>query len=132
MELTLASIRLLVRDYRTCFLFYRDTLGFAVAWGDEESGYADFDTGSVKLALFERQAMAEAIDNAGQPATAECQDRTVLCFDVTSVDAICQQLREKGVPLVAEPVDRTEWGVRTAHFRDPDGTLIEISTTLQT
>jgi catechol 2,3-dioxygenase-like lactoylglutathione lyase family enzyme len=28
-------------------------------------------------------------------------------------------------------MDRPEWGIRTAHFRDPDGNLIEINQPLK-
>jgi len=30
-----------------------------------------------------------------------------------------------------EPTDRSVWGIRTAHFRDPDGNLIEINHALK-
>lgn len=40
MELT--HIRLLVDNYKDCFHFYKDILGFEVTWGDENSNYADF------------------------------------------------------------------------------------------
>ena len=40
-------------------------------------------------------------------------------------------LRAQGVALVAEPQDRSDWMIRTAHFRDPDGNLIEINSSIQ-
>jgi catechol 2,3-dioxygenase-like lactoylglutathione lyase family enzyme len=58
-------------------------------------------------------------------------DRSALIFAVDSVDRVCDELRDKGVSLETEPQDRPVWGVRTAHFRDPDGNLIEINTELQ-
>jgi catechol 2,3-dioxygenase-like lactoylglutathione lyase family enzyme len=36
----LTHIRLLVADYLACFRFYRDVMGLAVAWGDENGPYA--------------------------------------------------------------------------------------------
>lgn len=47
-------------------------------------------------------------------------------FEVDDVDVAYQQLRDKGITFVTEPLDRPDWGIRTAHFRDPDGNLIEI------
>jgi len=44
--LRLRFVRLLVGDYGSCFRFYRDVMGFPVTFGDESSGYADFDAGA--------------------------------------------------------------------------------------
>jgi catechol 2,3-dioxygenase-like lactoylglutathione lyase family enzyme len=35
-------------------------------------------------------------------------------------------LKAKGITFITEPQDRAHWGIRTAHFRDPDGNLLEI------
>ena len=51
----------------------------------------------------------------------------VFVFAVENVDAICQQLQAKGIQLTVGPTDRPDWGIRTAHLRDPDGNLIEIN-----
>jgi catechol 2,3-dioxygenase-like lactoylglutathione lyase family enzyme len=50
--------RLLVSNYHDCFLFYRDTMGFSVSWGDENGFYADFDADGHVLALFGKAPMA--------------------------------------------------------------------------
>jgi predicted enzyme related to lactoylglutathione lyase len=71
--------------------------------------------------------MAEVVGTMDLPAAVESQDRVVLHFQVDSVDQTVELLRAKGVVIVQEPTDRPTWGSRTAHFRDPDGTLIEIS-----
>ena len=39
-------------------------------------------------------------------------------------------MRARGVALVAEPQDCPDWMMRTAHFRDPDGNLIEINSAI--
>ncbi|KAA0254227.1 MAG: hypothetical protein EDM79_20930, partial [Chloroflexi bacterium] len=43
----------------------------------------------------------------------------------------CKDLRAHGVTLLTEPTDHADWGIRTAHFRDPDGHLIEINQPLK-
>ena len=57
----MSHTRLLVTNYKDCFIFYRDILEFPVLWGDEYGTYADFDVDGHKLAMFMRAPMAEAI-----------------------------------------------------------------------
>ena len=33
---------------------------------------------------------------------------------------------QKGVEFAVGPTDRPDWYLRTAHFRDPEGNLIEL------
>jgi catechol 2,3-dioxygenase-like lactoylglutathione lyase family enzyme len=120
-------VRLLVNDFTACFRFYRDVLGMTVTWGEEGSGYADFAVDdSFSLALFDRSDMAQALGTAHLPANAEAQDRVALIFGVEDVEAATQALTRQGVSFVTPPTDHPDWGIRTAHFRDPDGNLIEI------
>ena len=58
------------------------------------------------------------------------QDSVVLVLATANVDEAAKALRAKGVALATEPTDRPLWGIRTAHFRDPDGHLIEINSPL--
>ena len=128
--LTFTHTRLLVSDYQKCFHFYRDVLGFEVGWGDEESNYADFETGDATLALFDRDAMADAVGVTEKPSDTPRQDEVALIFRVESVDESYQKLRER-IKFITEPHDRPDWGIRVAHFRDPDGNLIEINRSLE-
>ena len=124
--LRLTHIRLLITDFPACFRFYRDVLGFEVLWGEEGGRYADFKAGDAIVALYDRRLMAEAIGTATRPVKADAQDRALLNFAVEDVDAAYDQLKTRGIKFVTEPQDRPDWGIRTAHFRDPDGNLIEI------
>lgn len=130
MALKFTHARLLVSNYEACFLFYRDLLGFDVAWGNENEDYAEFRTGEIKLALFNRQLMAKAIGSADKPSFVESQDSIALIFAVDDVNKVYQRLTSQGVIFINEPLDRPEWGIRTTHFRDPDGNLIEINSNL--
>lgn len=127
MGINFTHTRLLVEDYQACFLFYRDILGLPPVWGDENGGYADFDTGRAILSLFGRDAMAEAIGRPGLTFEAATQDTFSLIFQVPDVDAATRDLKARGVVFETEPTDRPLWGIRTAHFRDPEGNLLEIN-----
>ncbi|OUL20852.1 extradiol dioxygenase [Nostoc sp. RF31YmG] len=128
MKLQLTHLRLLVSNYKDAFLFYRDLLGLDVDWGDEETGYAEFSTGSIQLAVLKKEFMSQIIPN--QLSSFYSQDKTSLIFAVDNVDEVYQRLKDHNANVVAPPTDRPEWGIRTAHFRDPDGNLIEIYTNL--
>ncbi|MEA5504721.1 VOC family protein [Halotia wernerae UHCC 0503] len=133
MILQLTHIRLLVSNFKDCFLFYRDVLGFGIDWGDENSWYAELHTGeNIKLALFRKELMAEAVPSAYQPGAIECHNKVALVFSVDNVDELYQYLKEKNVTIVTQPQNRPAWGLRTVHFRDPDGNLIEFFSNLET
>ncbi len=128
MSFQFTHTRLLVNKFEACFLFYRDVIGLTPSYGDEKGGYADFDSGDFKLALFGRQEMAEAVGRADEPVAVEAQDRVALIFHVDNVDAEYERLCNLGITFLTLPADHPDWGIRTAHFRDPDGNLIEINT----
>ena len=128
--LTYTYTRLLVQDFPAAFLFYRDMLGFTPLFGTEDDVYAEFETGGTTLALFRRSLMAEVVATQSKPTVSEGQDAAALIFSVENVDQAYQELGAKGIKFLTPPEDRSEWGIRTAHFRDPDGNLLEIYTAL--
>ena len=46
----------MVVNYKACFRFYRDTLGFSVVNGNEESNSGMLKQGSAKIMLFQQTA----------------------------------------------------------------------------
>jgi catechol 2,3-dioxygenase-like lactoylglutathione lyase family enzyme len=112
-----SQARLLVEDFAAAFGFYRDTLGFAVASGDESSSYASFDTGSGTVAIFERNGQGEVVE-LRPPG-----DSTLLVLEVDDVDSA---ISGKDEHVVRAPVDKPDWGGRVAYLRDPSGNLIEL------
>lgn len=125
--LHLTHVRLLVSNFRESFLFYRDIMGFSIDWGNENSGYAELQTsGNIKLALFRKDLMAEAVPSAYQPPATHFYNQVALVFAVEDVDKFYDYLQSHNVKIVTQPLDRPQWGLRTAHFRDPDGNLLEI------
>ena len=126
-------VRLLVINFDACFRFYRDVMGFKVTWGEEGDTYGSFSvSGGTALALFQRQAMAEAIGTTDLPVNAVSQDQIVLIFGVEDLDTTIRKLRERGAHFPTNPKDHPEWGIRTVHLRDPDGNLIEINSPMPT
>ena len=123
-------LRLLVADFPTSFRFYRDVLGFAPCFGSEDDVYTEFKVGDQTLALFRRDLMAEAVGASSKADTADAQDRIALVFAADDVDQAVAALRARGVALTAGPQNQPDWGIRAAHFRDPDGNLIEINSPL--
>ena len=127
----LTHVRLLVSDFDTCFRFYRDVMGFRVQWGAEGSDYAAFrGRGEAMVALFSRQAMADILGAGELPSEAQCQDRAMLIFEAADLDSTVQALKVRGADIVADLQDRPDWGIRTAHVRDPEGNLIELNSPL--
>jgi lactoylglutathione lyase len=127
---SMTHVRLLVEAYAECFRFYRDVLGFEPTFGDADSGYADFDTGDVTLALFAADEMDGAL--AEQTPSSQGRDDACVVLRVADVDETAAKLETEGVELVAGPADHPEWGIRTVHIRDPDGTLLECNEALET
>ena len=123
----LDNVRLLVARFDEVFLFYRDVLGLTPTWGRTGENYASFTfPGGGQLAIFRRALMAEAVGAASRPSTRREQDTAALVLAVDDVDAVYRRLRDKGVRFSGEPRNHDAWGTRAAHFRDPDGNLIEI------
>jgi catechol 2,3-dioxygenase-like lactoylglutathione lyase family enzyme len=128
----LSQIRILVDDFPTSYRFYRDVLGLTPqehggdpAQAAEAGPYGNFkdESGGTDVALFDRAMMAEAIgaDHAERgPA-----DHAVLAFRVPNVDAAYADAIGRGAQSAATPVDQPVWGMRVAHVRAPEGTLIE-------
>jgi uncharacterized glyoxalase superfamily protein PhnB len=94
--------------------FYRDRLGFEVASehrGDDGSDYA----------VLTRDEAAVHLSTAAGAA----RGAAAVVF-VHAVDAIALELRERGVGLEIEPVDRT-WGTRECYVRDPFGNQLRLT-----
>jgi lactoylglutathione lyase len=115
---------LFVGDLDRAKTFYRDTLGLEIRFEDESSVYFHLEGAALMLL---NTAGAQDLLSADAVATQRPPGATSqLVSFVDDVDAVYADLSAKGVEFVREPIDR-EWGLRTAHFKDPDGNLWEIS-----
>lgn len=132
MALRFTHTRLLVENMDVCYKFYRDTLELKPKFDGEGSVYAEFDAGNGHtLALFSRELMHKAIGSTFGANRGGGDDSVVIAFEVPNVDAVCEMLQKKGVTFSCQPCDQKEWMLRVAHFRDPDGHLLEINAGLQ-
>lgn len=127
------NVRLLTARFREMFVFYRDVLGLTISWGDLQGIYASFQINgsSTALALFARSEMSQAIGTSNLPAESVSQDKAMVIFEVEDVDKVAGQLISRGVTLIDEPKDMSDWGIRVIHLRDPDGNLLEIFSELK-
>ena len=127
-----SNVRLLVKDFKKCFKFYSEQLGFEPAWGDENSCYASFKVadGIEGFALFVSDFMAAAVGNADKVQPSDCREKSMISFEVANVDETYQLLMTKGINFISQPTDMTDWGMRVVHLRDPEGNLIELFTPL--
>jgi len=107
--------------------FYEGVLGLTLTKRAEH--WAQFDCGSVRLGLYERDAMAGVlgVDDAalGRPHGA-----VELAFEVEDVDAAHAAAVAAGARSFRPPADRY-WGDRTAYLLDPDGGLVELLTRIR-
>ena len=119
MPLALDNVRLLTDDFAVAFGFYAEGLGLEVLFGSAAGPYAELAAGTASIALFARELMPRP------DPTLPAGDRAVLVLNAEPLEAMLAELRGRGVK-VGEAEDRRDWGIRTAHLRDPDGHLLEL------
>jgi predicted enzyme related to lactoylglutathione lyase len=121
------NLRLLVNDFDKCFTFYNETLDLTCTWGKIGENFASFDIGIPSgLALFKSELMSEAVNNVDAEKNTNLQDKFAIIIQVDNVDKNYKKLQEKGIHFLTEPKDMLAWGIRVAHFRDPENNLIEL------
>ena len=119
-----AAITLFVEDLAEARRFYREVFDVPVLVEDDDSTAYRF--GNTIVNVLKVEAAPELVD----PAAVGGRDtgaRLMFTIDVDDVDAMCAELRSRGVELLNGPLDRP-WGVRTASFVDPAGHIWEIAT----
>jgi len=127
----LHNIRLLVKDFDKCFAFYNNTLGLTCTWGHLGENYASFNIGLESgLAIFKADLMNVEIGNQPNVPNGNIPDKFAIVTAVDNVDIEFEKLQQIGIKFITQPTDMPGWGIRVAHFRDPENNLIEIYTEL--
>lgn len=119
----IGAITLFVEDLGAAKAFYGKVFDLPITFEDADSAVFKFGPTLINLLKI------EAVDELIQPARAAdpaAGHRVVLTLQVEDVDAMCAQLRARGVKLLNGPIDRP-WGARTASFIDPGGHIWEIA-----
>ena len=109
----IVEVALFTKDVEAVTRFYGALVGAQPV--EEWPGGATYQVGSVSLLVHERSDAPDA-----GPAN---EDHFALA--VPDLDALCAELRGRGVAFLVEPRE-FPWG-RSAYLRDPDGRIVELS-----
>lgn len=119
----ISAVTLFTEDLEDAKKFYQKVFDKSVFFEDDDS--AVFKFGTTLVNLLKITEAGELIEPANV-ASRTAGSRFVFTIQVDDVDAMCEQLRSRGVALLNGPMDRP-WGVRTASFGDPGGHIWEIA-----
>jgi catechol 2,3-dioxygenase-like lactoylglutathione lyase family enzyme len=119
----ITAVTLFTGDLDAAKEFYTRAFDLPVHYENEDSAVFLFGDTMINL-LVMANAPALLAPATAAPASAGCG--AVFTLTVDDVDAVCEQLAERGVQLLNGPIDRP-WGIRTASFADPDGHVWEVA-----
>ncbi len=112
------AVRIFVTNWEPALAFYRDTVGFAMAFESAELGWAEFDLGGARIAI-------ERCDPA-DPETKDLVGRFVgVSLNVEDIHAVYADLTTKGV-MFTSPPEIMPWGGVLAHFKDLEGNVLTL------
>ena len=117
------AITLFVEDLAAAKTFYSEAFGLPVVFETEDSAVFRFGATLVNLLMM---SQAPGLVDPAKVAAKDAGVRFQLTIEVADVDAMCAELKKRGVELLNGPMDRP-WGIRTASFRDPGGHIWEIA-----
>lgn len=124
----ISAITIFADDLTDARQFYLDVFELQVLFEDDSS--VVFTFGNILINLLATREAPNLIAPA-KVAAADDGARAQFTLDVDDVDASAAELVGKGVTLINGPLDRP-WGIRTAAFADPAGTIWEIAGPLAT
>jgi catechol 2,3-dioxygenase-like lactoylglutathione lyase family enzyme len=119
----IAAITLFMEDLEAAKRFYREVFELPLAFEDDNSAVFRFGETLVNLL---KLSEAPGLVEPATVATGDAGVRFQFTLGVDDVDAMCEELKERGVDLLNGPMDRP-WGIRTASFWDPGGHIWEIA-----
>ena len=105
-----------VSDLQASRKFYKDVMGLKVK--NESENWVEFQLGETSLAI---RPEPEGLEDPRKVKWGHA-----LAFKVDDVDAVYEQLRQRGVHFLVKP--RDEFFGRHAEFVDPDGHIYSITT----
>ena len=128
---TFNTIGLFTTDNAKMVAFYRDISGFEPEWNGGEP-HVEMSLGTSRIIMFPRETFEQMTSHEyaypnGTNGTLE------LSFDVPTFADVDKEY-DRAVSMGAKPVfaPTTEaWGQRTCYVADPEGNLIEISSSVE-
>lgn len=120
---------LFVQDLDRCTTFYRDTFKLQYQGSDKVSSNFQLEKG-LYLILLSPEGTANLLGTKVNELKVGGGYRGLLAGGVADVDAAYEELTAKGVTFVRPPTNQP-WGLRTAHFTDPEGNLWEINQSIE-
>jgi catechol 2,3-dioxygenase-like lactoylglutathione lyase family enzyme len=117
------------QDLARCTEFYRDTFKLQYQGSDAHSSSFLLEEG-LYLILLSPEGAADLLGTQANELKIEGGARGLLAAGVADVNAAYEELKVKGVTFVRPPTDQ-RWGLRTAHFADPEGNLWEINQSIE-
>ncbi len=120
---------LFVQDLARCTAFYRDTFKLQYQGSDAHSASFLLEEG-LYLILLSPEGAADLLGAQVNELKIARGVRGLLAAGVANVDAAYEELKAQGVTFVRPPTDQS-WGLRTAHFADPEGNLWEINQSIE-
>lgn len=116
-------ITLFVEDIGEARSFYQTVFAPEIVYQDDVSAVLKFAGTMVNLL---QSTQAPELVTPSAVAKPQSGSRMLLTIRVDNTDAVCAELRGRGVTLLNGPIDRP-WGRRTAAFADPSGHVWEIA-----
>jgi predicted enzyme related to lactoylglutathione lyase len=119
----LVQSRIVTDDVERLATFYSRLVRVSVALNDY---YVEVPTAAASIGFSRRRFTEYREDQAARPCNPRHQAEIMLDFSADDVDAEYKRITRLGVTWVMQP--RTQpWGRRAMIFRDPAGTLINVS-----
>lgn len=117
------AITLFAEDLPAARAFYQRVFGLPVHFEGETSSVFRFGGTLINIIAI---GQADELITPARAADPGAGVGAVYTLQVDDVDAWCTELSDRGVTLLNGPMDRP-WGIRTASFQDPMGTVWEIA-----
>jgi len=115
-----------VSNFEESLAFYCNQLGLSIR--NNHGSYIELDTGSTILAMILKENVNEM---TGLPKPSDISSQTFeLGFITEDVVGIIEKLRENGVKIIKEPIEKP-WGQTVAYVADPDQHYIEICSPIE-
>ncbi len=119
---------LIVRDLEASVAFYRDVIRLQ---GEPAGPYAEFSSGPSTLVLLDEAFWKSAGGLAAPAPRSSKREGVVLAIQVEDADHEHDRIKSIGVVIASPPTDRPMMGLRNFQLHDPDGNLVEITSSLR-